>query len=580
MLGEWYRCLVFYANKYPHVQFRNDHPSVIIKQISIKWYKYSDNELLVELTPAENFTEIFQTLIHKYFPKNEPTINLYQPGMLDNLIALLKEINLVKEQIPETLFYEINNIFLYAARKIPSSFIEKHVIPERPPKIGEYLLDFDIDGDPEEEESNPKLKEDRERKQSTELTKLCATDVNPNILVTVGKYSRITSLLFMLAVRARRPELVQILAAYGADCTLRFRDGAAYESPLELILRMQKFKKDRDVANDMLDAINWVRNKPRFSLSDADEIKEIHVHLKNNIIHTEVIISGPKKLDSDSEKLDSYLQLANCILPDDSSKLPLPLQELYILFQDTFHKPYEVFKELFGKDKLVDVIYKDKVLIGFNFFQKSIPNNKEYFTFYCAYSALKKKYRGTRIGTLFAFRVGFCLQKKIPLRMGGVFFFARHYNSFRMIENLKPYPKIQNPVNDDFMVKNVLPGFTCASDVLYKGEGIERSIFDDAHCEPINWQSKSPHERLFNRYMLPIVNPQKEDKLHLNETRSVPTYFLTSEENLEKISQGVRKHNIDFKKHVSELSRCMHKFFNNRSEEKETVRLPLLRSKL
>lgn len=582
----WYRLWDFYAER-PLVYFRNSHPDAIIKQIKIIWYKESHlSGLEVELTPAQNFIDLFTKLCVPYFkvyPVGEQlTDTLISISDLQKLFALFEDINKKKMLVPPIIFTEIENIFYYIHKikwnqdfdRLEKRFQEadaidtlkqletteriktelytifffanknkekkaiyskKHIMPLSTTfntlPAGTYP--FDLEFDYYEEKNNPTLKKHRESQQLKYTAKLYASGIDPNSVIKTH-WGLTLPLLF--AIRADRPELFRLMLAYGANPYKRIED-LLYESAYERVLRLKKEELRR--------SIDWVLNKPKATLAESKK-PNIDMSLYKNAIVTHFYFSNNLVIHTE-------VASADYALPDYPEQLSIPLQKLYELFTRVFNKtailPYLEFKTLFGKNKYLEWIYAGKELIGFNSFEICISKDQHHIILHCMYSALKKPYRGLGLGMLLGFRIGFCLPYLFPFKTAGIFFFSIHYNSFRPVEFFKPYPKHQSEINDEFMQKTVLPTVLKTEEKLQKDNRIARYVNDDTQVndEKLNIDSQNPSEAFFYQFLLGLEKDSKE-------IRSCPVYFLANKTNLTKLSYMLTQMQIDFQQHLQRFT--------------------------
>lgn len=623
MIDEWYRCLDFYYKNTEEVKFRNDNRKVIIKEIIIKWIKFSD-EFLVSLMPNEELVDNFMSIAVTHFPKNRyldfPNpfikINLFDMTDLEKLNDLFNAINTKQKQIPATLITEIKQILFYIIKmkwsryfnidkvlahyeyedvirkcdltqklrmeleiifslfkeykKINQALEEKHSIPVRPEPEGEYqfFLEYDLN----DELINPKSREEMERKQVKTVAKLYAGGVNPNTLIKTRLDT--TNLPLLVAGRARAAELFRTMLAYGADPDKKIDN----ESPLELLLRMKKYKKDMPVAIKMLEAINWVRNKPQKSLDHSLKVKETRIYVEDYAIRTKLMYAD--------FTIQTIFQAADFILPTCKSGVYPHLPQFYKLFSHYFHVPYESFMSQFGNNKFLDLIYVDEELIGFNSFEIHIPKNEDPIIVYAIFAALKEAYRAYQLSEYFIFRFPFCLAQLFPSKEVIVFYVALTFGGMNLAKHFDPYPKYTCEITDDFMEEKIKIHFL-PEDEIHK-DGIGRYIIErDSIIDPYRFDSANPNEQLFLRNLLCLENDSKEMKLSPPENkepevRSSLVAFPISKKRFDKFASALRSVDINLKDHTSQFSHCLSGLFKKLEEKKrnELGDPPSLRSRL
>lgn len=223
----------------------------------------------------------------------------------------------------------------------------------------------------------------------------------------------------------------------------------------------------------------------------------------------------------------------------------------------------ETLKKIFNKDfsgnKLIDIIFDEKKVIGFNLIEMINLNKTNCFV-NCAYAAILPEYRGYGLMVFLSFRFAYVLQQVVPDKKVGVFYSAVHYNSYRMA-GFKHFPKYQNGVTEEMML-DLIGEIYHSNEVPYTHYCLMQYIIEELR---VRSTKQVERERLLNEriYTREILGLDDVDRLK-DHTRAAPVVFFIDEDNFQYINKAASDLGVDFALHVKSYAKNLGIFMSQK----------------
>jgi hypothetical protein len=472
MPSNWYRTKNYYrknrGSSRRWVEFRNLE-TVTIKaielwdhrlklQINGPYFSTVDRIVSTQMLPEEILYKASGTETYRddtgekigilAFDRDVITLDFSRPN---GAVRLVRALDIISHQFEDTpfspaLYQELSNIHAFIQNRKPSI----HLLPreattpltykkfEKPcGNIGfpcnpiRYLIYFYDD-----EKYYPEAHKS-EQMMLAYLQKLLAAGEDPNGYDTSGHTALHSAMELERVHKKKMDNVIKLLLIYQANPFIRnihslMGDyGSAYESALQ--------RENRSYVNYFL-SLELSKKYARF------------IHVVANLPRLTRPVSPPQpfKIKSDGKQMYSVFPMAgnktyacitknlNDLSRDEKTAIIAIHKQQFIDDNDTFSK------DLSGDDKLIELIYAEHRLIGFNLFQKiKVP---ECVVISCLYSYLDSKNRHPGLMLLLCFRLAFALQLLMPDQIIGYHFTAINYNSYRLVQDWLHFPKY-NPMS-------------------------------------------------------------------------------------------------------------------------------------
>jgi len=402
-----------------------------------------------------------------------------------------------------------------------NTWIDKHIIPE---SINLSLINRKKIGDTSLitlllYSANPSIRKMKE---------LLLKGDDPNELGESGDSPLRVAILFQDS-----KEIIELLLWYGANPFVRFRDDryGTFCSAIDAIKTCNKLS--------MLAIIDSAFTKIEKPLQKGQELLQvihINIHYHNENIITQFKFTNEKLITT------CFSQLSNLTAEQ--------REAVFAHFKSIFEVPNNsnpdtintIFENDFSGNKLTELIYDNKKIVGFNLYELIFPEKKKDSIFlHCIYSFIASDYRGYGLMMILIFKPAYSLQLLQSDKNIGVFYSSVHYNSYRLV-NFLHYPKHQ-PVYMNDLVKEILDTIFENNYTSYH-DLITYYVVDELRVKSpaINPANVDLNQKYYQKEILGL-GEDFHDKIH---TRGAPVLFYVGDENCSKMQQASNRLNINF----------------------------------
>jgi hypothetical protein len=327
-------------------------------------------------------------------------------------------------------------------------------------------------------------------------------------------------------------EIIELFLWYGANPFTRYRDDR-YGTYCSAIETAKAYNKPNFLA-----AIDSALTKIEKPLQKAQELKvtNINMHCHNETIMTQFQFSNEKIIATHFSQLDKLTQEQRAAV--------------FSHFKSIFEVPNNsdpniissIFDDDFSGSKLIELIYDNKKIVGFNLYELIFPEKRKDSIFlHCIYSFIDSAYRGYGLMMLLIFKPAYSLQLLQRDKHIGIFYSSVHYNSYRLA-NFLHYPKHQPEYMND-LVKEILDTIFENNYTSYH-DLITYYIVDELRVKSpaINPANVDLNQKYYHKEILGL-GEDFHDKIH---TRAAPVLFYVGDENYFKMQQASNRLNINF----------------------------------
>lgn len=342
---------------------------------------------------------------------------------------------------------------------------------------------------------------------------------------------------------------LELILWYGGNPFSRFQYSAIEGgigcnfNALEWALAYRQFDK----ANIIVNAFS----RPKKILSNTHKqpdklIQHTAVYSSMQGVHTSFTLHGHRRIDTLLQPLGGVTK---------STK-----DAIYELFCQNFMIDHDernvalkkVFEKDFSGNKLIDIISFQEKVIGFNLYDTvNLENRPDHQYIYCAYAAILPAYRHLGLMQILSFRMAYITKCMMPEKNVGFFFFAAHYNSYRMI-NCKHFPKYQTADSLEDMENLIFKILGPVGNKHYHHHLLTSYITDNTKVKSTTIRDRTIYldERMFQNEILDLDNSDPA----INHDRNATVMFYVNQENLFTMEMTAQIKGLNFLQHIEQYA--------------------------